>query len=114
MTRRAPTGPTRERLSVEEEVKLAKLLDVEEKLAARFKDMRKAFKHIDLDGSGTLNKRELKQAIEMMNIAMTNEQFDYFWQSWGDADGSGEVDYEEFCSGLMAKRDDTMRAVRKF
>ena len=98
---------------MEEEVKLAKLSDVEQKLAGRFKGMRAAFKHIDLDSSGTLNKKELKHAIQMMNIDMTEEQFDYFWQQWGDADGSGEVDYEEFCKGLMTKHD-TMRAVRKF
>jgi Ca2+-binding EF-hand superfamily protein len=112
----APAGPMRERKSVEEEVKLAKLREVEEKLAFRFRDMRKAFKHIDRDGSGTLNKMEIKHAIKMMNIDMNEEQFDYFWQAWGDADGSGEVDYEEFCNGLMAHHDDasTGTAMRKF
>ena len=58
---------------------------------ANFKDMRRAFKHIDLDNSGTLNKKELKHAIYLMNVSMSDEQFDYFWQQWGDADGSGEV-----------------------
>ena len=99
---------------MEEEVKLSKLQDVEDKLAARFKDLRKAFQQMDLDRSGTLNKHELQRAIQMMNIDMTVEQFDYFWQQWGDADGSGEVDYEEFCNGLMAERGDTMTAFRKY
>jgi hypothetical protein len=40
----------------------------------RFADMYRAFKHIDLDNSGTVDRKELEHFLELMNVPMNDEQ----------------------------------------
>ena len=71
----------------------------EDGLNSRFSDMRKAFKYVDLDNSGTVNRSELERALQLMNIPMSKEKVDELWAAV-DADGDGEVNYSEFVNAL--------------
>jgi len=84
-----------------------------EGLNSRFSNMLKAFKYGDLDGSGTLNKKEIMRALDLWNIPLDHEALDMMIAAC-DNDGDGEVDYKEFVDVLardtvapaaMGKRD---------
>ena len=49
---------------------------VSDAVNSRFKDMHRAFKYMDMDSSGTLNKQELQRAIALWNLPFSNEQLD--------------------------------------
>ena len=99
-----PAGPSRPRLSVEEEARQRKLQNIEDTLNSRFKDTRKAFKYVDLDNSGTVNRKEFEMAMTLMHLDLNEDDLDYFFKRC-DVDGSGEVDYKEFVNGLTSQRD---------
>jgi len=66
-------------------------------------------KRMDDDGSGTLSKEELFHAFEnvhefstlMMRLEVQAEDLDQLFRVL-DADGSGDLDYEEFCEELVS------------
>lgn len=72
---------------------------IEDKLGNRFQDMRKAFASVDLDRSGSVNRRELEQAFRMMNLQLNIEEMTALWEAC-DTDGSGEIDYQEFLNAF--------------
>ena len=76
----APKGPKNARMSVENEAMMAKLQETEDTIYSRFSDMRKAFKHVDFDASGTVNRQELERALQMMNLGLSPQQIDYLWR----------------------------------
>ena len=49
-------------------------------LNTRFADMRKAFKYVDLDNSGTVDRSELERALQLWNVPMTKTHIDVFWE----------------------------------
>jgi hypothetical protein len=52
---------------------------------------------VDLDGSGSLDRNEIRQAMETMGHApMSDSDFDKVWQKELDTDESGEVSFDEF------------------
>lgn len=61
---------------------------------------RQAFEHFDTNGDGLLSKDEFFEGLEQMKLNdLTQNEFNIVWDSL-DADKSGEVDYNEFCTKL--------------
>ena len=82
-------------------------------LNSRFSDMFKAFQYVDLDRSGTLDKKEIARALDLWNIPIDHDKLDDLIAAC-DGDGDGQVDYKEFvdvlardtvASAAMGKRD---------
>ena len=82
-------------------------------LNSRFSDMFKAFQYVDLDRSGTLDKKEIARALDLWNIPIDHDKLDDLIAAC-DSDGDGQVDYKEFvdvlardtvASAAMGKRD---------
>jgi len=80
---------------------------------SHFSNMLKAFKHIDLDNSGSIGQDELHKALKMWNVVLTPEEMEALWARC-DKDGDGHIDYKEFVDTLardtvapaaMGKRD---------
>ena len=71
----------------------------EEALNARFTDMKKAFRFVDTDNSGTLDRNEIRRAMDMWNIPIDDEKLDDLIAAC-DADGDGNVVYNEFVDVL--------------
>jgi hypothetical protein len=52
---------------------------------------------VDLDGSGSLDRHEVRQAMQNMgHTKMTDSGFDKVWHTELDVDASGEVSFDEF------------------
>merc|ERR1712137_518746 len=58
-------------------------------------EMREAFAIFDKDGSGTITADELRQVMMNMGEKLSKEEVDDMIRE-ADADGNGEIDYEEF------------------
>ena len=67
--------------------------EAQDTLNARFTNMTKAFIQIDLDGSGTVSKAEIRRAFEMWGYPMDDEKMEIIFEAC-DRDGSGEIDYK--------------------
>jgi hypothetical protein len=85
----------------------------EQQINSRFTDMKKAFRFVDTDNSGTLDKKEIRRAMDMWNIPIDDEKLDDLIAAC-DTDGDGHVVYNEFVDVLardtvapaaMGKRD---------
>lgn len=61
--------------------------------------MQNAFNAIDQDGSGAISKHELKTLLRRVDGvgADVSEDDVEAMMAYADADGNGEVDFEEFC-----------------
>ena len=111
-----PAGPTREELAARAKQKVKSTQFVQSAsnaLNSRFSDMFKAFQYVDLDRSGTLDKKEIARALDMWNIPIDHDKLDDLIAAC-DGDGDGQVDYKEFvdvlardtvASAAMGKRD---------
>ena len=71
----------------------------EEGLNSRFSDMYKAFQYVDLDRSGRLSRSEIKRALDMWNVPLSDDNLDLLLGDC-DQDGDGGVSYEEFVDKL--------------
>ena len=60
-------------------------------------ELEKMFKSIDTNSSGLIYKNEFKGFIESSGIKFSVSDFDLLYKTV-DEDGSGEVDFLEFCS----------------
>ena len=69
------------------------------KMNERFTDMRKAFYFVDQDRSGTLDKKELRRALDMWNLPIDDAKLDDLIEAC-DTDGDGQVKYDEFVDAL--------------
>ena len=78
-----------------------------EQINSRFTDMKKAFRFVDTDNSGTLDKKEIRRAMDMWNIPIDDEKLDDLIAAC-DGDGDGHVVYNEFVDVLA--RDTVMPA----
>ncbi|RUP43400.1 calmodulin [Jimgerdemannia flammicorona] len=59
------------------------------------RELHDAFAHFDLDGSGTISKKELKIAMANLGDDMTPEQIRVTMNTY-DLNGDGEIDFQEF------------------
>lgn len=57
--------------------------------------LKQSFDSFDVDGSGTVDKEEVAQAMAQQGVEMTSEELDELFATVDD-DGSGEIDFEEF------------------
>lgn len=61
-------------------------------------ELRRAFTHIDTDGSGAISKAEFKEALKMKaNLVLDNGLLDLVLRSYG----SDIIDYRKFCEVVM-------------
>ena len=63
------------------------------------------FAWIDEDGSGEIDRGELKDAVTQLGIDVRETELDYLFEIC-DPDGSGEIDVNEFMSWYFSHADD--------
>ncbi|XP_057303514.1 uncharacterized protein LOC130640922 [Hydractinia symbiolongicarpus] len=59
------------------------------------RDLRRAFEEADEDGSGNIDKKEMKRMLKKMGNYPGDKEFEVLFKET-DTDGSGEIDYDEF------------------
>eukprot|EP01052_Picozoa_sp_SAG31_P052283 SAG31_NODE_12838_length_913_cov_1.063882_1_plen_172_part_00 len=62
----------------------------------RKEEMRSAFRMFDSDGGGAVSSSEIADVFDQLGVKLTSGQVDNYVELV-DMDGSGEVDFEEFC-----------------
>ena len=67
------------------------------------KDLKKLFKKIDVNKDGVVDKGELMDAIERINLAITEEQIDVIFKKYDD-NKSGTLEFKEFAAAFMEKK----------
>lgn len=73
--------------------------------ADEVEEIREAFNLFDTDGSGTIDPKELKTAMQSLGFESKNQTI---YQMIGDIDkdGSGEIDFDEFLDLMTARMSD--------
>lgn len=61
-----------------------------------------AFRRYDTDGSGSIDREELKEVLESLGDELNANEIDTILEE-ADTDGDGAIDYQEFCT-MMEKR----------
>lgn len=85
--------------------------------AQKRKEIKEAFDLFDIDGSGTIDARELNVAMRALGFEMTPEQIGQMIAEV-DKDGSGTIDFDEFVHMMTDKmgerdaRDELHKAFR--
>lgn len=69
-------------------------------------EIREAFNLFDTDGSGTIDPKELKEAMESLGYEAKNQTI-YQMISDVDKNGTGEIDFEEFLDVMTARMSNT-------
>jgi len=64
--------------------------------------MRRCFRGFDKDGSGSIDRTELKDAMRAVRSDMSDEEIDRLLKIV-DKDGSGSINYEEFIAQVFGK-----------
>ena len=75
------------------------------------KDVQDAFKQFDADGNGSIDKRELTQALQSSGGNFTQQDIDAIFAA-ADSDGNGEIDYEEFIALMCPSASDIVEKFR--
>merc|ERR1719336_898739 len=75
------------------------------------RDVQMAFKQFDSDGNGSIDKRELTQALQSSGGNFTQQDIDALFAA-GDVDGNGEIDYEEFIALMCPSASDIVEKFR--
>ena len=76
---------------------------IEDNLGSRSaRAIKEAFADIDRDGSGRLSPRELRAALAVLKVDMTNREADMVFDEY-DADRDGTIDYREFMNLIEYK-----------
>jgi centrin-1 len=65
-------------------------------------EIREAFNLFDTDGSGTIDPKELKAAMQSLGFEAKNQTI-YQMIADIDKDGDGSIDFEEFLDMMTAK-----------
>jgi calcium-dependent protein kinase len=66
----------------------------------REEHLKVAFEHFDIDGDGQITRDELKQSLAKMGIS--DEGIEDIIEEV-DKDGSGSIDYNEFCTMMVSR-----------
>lgn len=69
-------------------------------------EIREAFNLFDTDGNGTIDPKELKEAMQSLGFEAKNQTI-YQMMTDIDKDGTGDIDFEEFLDVLTAGIGDT-------
>ncbi|KAI3438381.1 hypothetical protein D9Q98_000813 [Chlorella vulgaris] len=96
-------------------------IDYEEFLAATLsqhqmekeENMRAAFQHFDIDNSGTINKDELRQALQSGVAANVVDDEVEAILNEVDKNGDGQIDYEEFVALMTGRQEIKMLPLTK-
>merc|ERR1719336_448635 len=75
------------------------------------RDVQMAFKQFDSDGNGSIDKRELTQALQSSGGNFTQQDIDTIFAA-ADSDGNGEIDYEEFIALMCPSASDIVEKFR--
>lgn len=59
------------------------------------KGLQATFSEFDLEGNGTVTKRQFQKVFKDIDIALTKDEMDAVWKRF-DRDDSGVVDFNEF------------------
>lgn len=65
-------------------------------------ELKEAFKVFDKDGNGFISAAELRHVMTSLGEKLTDEEVDAMMKE-ADADGDGQVDYDEFAK-MMCKK----------
>jgi len=68
-------------------------------LNTRFGNMRRAFRFMDVDNSGTVTREEVERALKLWNVPVDNEEVNSLVQMC-DHDGDGRISYAELVAAL--------------
>ena len=82
-------------------------------LGKKSKKMRDTWEAVDLDGSGSLSKEEVRTMFDMMDKKLSNKKFNKAFKAM-DGDGSGEIEYIEFVEWFKKSTLDELGDFRHF
>jgi len=68
---------------------------VARRLGGKYKSACAAFRNIDMDKGGCLDKSELRHFIKTLNVELVEEDYEMLYREL-DCDNSGSINYEEF------------------
>jgi len=102
----------RPQLTLEQKLEAEALEEAREGLNTRFANMRKAFRFVDVDNSGTVNRAELVRALELWNVPMSKSKVDQLWIAC-DVNGNGEIEQVDAPTWSAEEADPTVRWVTK-
>ena len=71
----------------------------------KIEELKESFDLFDLDGSGNINPKELKSAMQSLGFDAKNQTI-YQMMSAIDSDGSGSIDFDEFIDMMTARTGD--------
>jgi len=69
-------------------------------------EFREAFSVFDKDGDGTISEKELGTVMRALGLNPTDDELTQMVKEV-DIDGNGEVDFEEFCTMMVRRMEDT-------
>jgi len=95
----APIAPVINRAATQTELQQYRTM-LSDKIYTKFKMLTAAFRSLDEDHSGFLNKEEIVDAIEHFNLPIPHNHAIQLVEQMCDRDHDGRVDYEEFATAL--------------
>lgn len=82
------------------------------KMTENWTALRDAFRNMDRDGSGTIDRSEILDELKRMNIVIPPDLAQNFADQF-DADGDGEIDFAEFSRAIRAMDPDKQKTKKK-
>lgn len=90
-TASSPSSPSRTDPLYMEQLRIV----LNEKIASRYSDVKKAFLALDKDGNGRMSAMEFARVLQNFNLVVSQEETDALMAHF-DANGDGSIDYAEF------------------
>uniref|UniRef100_A0AC35U966 Calmodulin-like protein 3 n=1 Tax=Rhabditophanes sp. KR3021 TaxID=114890 RepID=A0AC35U966_9BILA len=78
----------------------------EEFTSDELQEFAQAFKMFDKDGNGTMNSKELGEAMRTLGLNPTEEELQHMVNEY-DTDGNGKIDFMEFCKMMKEMNKET-------